>query len=68
MTVNEFVSMEKFGGYFALVDADKQGYMSKPFIITEADRNVVSKFYGELTVIGYAPKSKNSMFIYVTHV
>lgn len=65
MTVKEFVSLDLAGQMFRLVDADRQGYMSCPKTIIEADKNVVRVRFGERIVVGFENASKKTMILYV---
>lgn len=58
------MSLEKVGAMFRLVDASRVGYMTKPTVIVEADRNGCSKYW-DYPVIGIAPCGKNTITVYV---
>lgn len=66
MKVNEFVGIEKSGAMFAIVSADEVGYLTSQKIILEADRNVVLNKYGDCEVVGFEPKTKRTMYLYVS--
>ena len=53
MKVCEFVRLDKGGILFKTVDATKVGYMSKPSVLVEADKNVLGKEYGNYDVVGF---------------
>ncbi len=65
MKVSEFLKLDVSGVMYAVVDAKKSGYMSQPHILVEADRNVVKDLYGNSEVVGFAPKTKRSIFLYI---
>lgn len=65
MKVKDFVSMEKSGAMFRLVDADERGYLTTDKTLYEADRSTVKKLYGEAIVVGFAPKGKK-VTIYIS--
>ena len=65
MTVNEFIKAECCGAMFKVVDATKPGYMVSKSYIVWADRNVVTKECGDLTVKGFEATGKNKITIYV---
>ena len=50
---------------YEVVDASKAGYMTRPEVLTTADRNVVGKDFGDYELVGFAPKSKTTVTIYV---
>ena len=53
MKVCEFVRLDKGGIIFKAVDATKVGYMLKPSVLIEADKNVLWKEYGNYDVVGF---------------
>lgn len=67
MLVKDFVAMDKHGSIFCVVDATRTGYMTYPdsCILDIAGRSVVTKEFGEYEIVGFAPRSKNSIMIYV---
>ena len=65
MTLKEFVGLDKSGAMFKIVDATKTGYMNTKEYLTYADRNVVNKFCGDKTVVGYEAIGKNKVAVYV---
>ena len=64
MTVSEFVVFEKSGALFRVVDATQPGCRIIREALTEADRNVVSRLYGDATVEGFEPQGKK-VILYV---
>lgn len=64
MTVLEFTKLDMQGVMFAVVDANKTGFMSSPSILIEADKNVVRKNYGDREVIGFSLLGKTKMMLY----
>lgn len=67
MLVKDFVAMDKHGSIFNVVDATRTGYMTYPESCTlkSADRNVVEAEFGEREVVGFAPRSRHSIMIYI---
>ena len=66
MTVNEFVKFEKSGALFRVVDATQPGCRIIREALTEADRNVVSRMYGDATVEGFEPQGRKVvLYVYV---
>lgn len=65
MCVNEFLSFEKSGATFYLVDANKVGYMTHPQIMAAGDRNYVGNNYGDNVVVGFEPKKKGEVLLYI---
>lgn len=68
ITVNEFLKLDVSGVMFRAIDADKQGYMSCPQKLVEADRNVVREMYGNYEVVGFEIISKKTMAIYIKKI
>lgn len=65
MTVKELVSLEKSGAMFCVVDSTKIGCYSHPMeFLTEADRNVVGRDFGDRTVVGFIPYGKK-VIVYI---
>lgn len=65
MTVKEFIKYNISGAMIVAVDGDQCGYMTKPTILIEADRNVINEMYGDYTVIGFEPVSKKKINLYI---
>lgn len=66
MKVAEFIKLNKANTIYRVVDADKVGYMTRPTVLIEADRNVVAERYGEHNLVGFSPVKKNMIEIYIT--
>lgn len=58
MTVSEFVKFEMSGAIFRVVDATQPGCRIIREALTEADRNVVRRLYGDAQVVGFEPQGK----------
>lgn len=65
MTVTSFVRLDVSGVMFRLVDANRTGYVSNPYVLIEADKNVVKKEYGDYEVVGFENVTKKTMILYV---
>lgn len=69
MTVTEFTKLCNGDNYFAIVDANRQGYVSTPRVLIEGDKNVVRKEeYGDREVIGFDVKTKKTILLYTKEV
>lgn len=68
MNVTEFTKLSVGNELFRIVDADKQGYMSNPFILVEADKNVVRERFGNRFVIGFEIATKKCIILYTKEV
>lgn len=66
MKVKEFISFEKSGAMFVVIDADMTGYMSNPKVLTIADRNVVSDNYGDAELIGFSSAASRRINLYIS--
>ena len=64
MIVADF-TINVIDGMFRLIDANKTGYLSNPFIMYEGDRNTVNQYYGEKILIGYEAIKKNWIALYI---
>ena len=64
MNVTEFTKLSVGNELFRIVDADKQGYMSSPFVLVEADKNVVRERFGNRSVIGFEIATKKCIILY----
>lgn len=67
MKAKDFVRLDASGMIFRVVDASKPGYMAKPCVLVEADKNVVTTNYGECEIVGFENASKRTMIIYVKY-
>lgn len=66
MLVKDFLTMERSGCMFMVVDARKTGYMVCPVVLLAgADRNVVKSAYGTWELVGFEPSGKKTITIYV---
>lgn len=65
MKVNDFLELDKSGAMYDVVDARKTGYVTFPSVLISGDRDVVKKYHGESKLIGFAPKTKRTIIIYV---
>lgn len=65
MTVKDFVKMEKSGAMFHVVDANRIGYLTKQEVEIVCDRNVLYERFAENEVVGFEPKTKRSIYLYV---
>ena len=65
MKVSEFIKFDKSNTFYRVVDATKVGYLTSPTVLTEADRNIVIKDFGEHELVGFSPVKKNALEIYV---
>lgn len=68
MTVTEFTKLCNGDNYFAIVDAERQGYVSNPHILIEGDKNVARQYYGDREVIGFDVKTKKTILLYTKEV
>ena len=64
MTVRELV-MYDMDTMFKLVDASKVGYMSRPNVLIECDKNVARVEYGNMNVMHFEVTGKRKMTLYV---
>lgn len=65
MVVRALLSKDKGNTMYRVIDASKQGYMTSPVTLIEADRNVVGDRYGDNDLVGFTPIGKNKMALYV---
>lgn len=65
MILKDFIKLDNGGVVYRLVDANRIGYMLHPYILIEADRNVVIKEYGEYEVVGFEIASKKTLILYI---
>ena len=65
MTVAEFVKLDVSGMLFRIVDADRNGYMTHPYILLEGDKNVITQWYGEYEIVGFEGVSKRTIMLYI---
>ena len=67
MLVKDFVAMDKHGSIFCVVDATRTGYMTYPDSCTLCRNygHIIAKEFGDHEIVGFAPRSKNSIMIYV---
>lgn len=62
MFVKDFVKMGI--GMFRIVDASKVGYRTRMEVEYEADKNAVTSWYGDWSVVGFEAVGKNKTVIY----
>lgn len=65
VNVKEFIKGDKGAAMYRVIDATKQGYMTSPVVLIEADRNVVIERYGHAYLEGFAAIGKNKIALYV---
>ena len=67
MTVKEFNKYVRSAVIFYIVDATKQGYLSEPekYVIYSGDINVIKPLYGDCEVMGFEPRTKKSIYLYI---
>lgn len=68
MTVTEFTKLCNGDNYFAIVDANRQGYVSTPRVLIEGGKNVARQYYGDREVIGFDVKTKKTILLYTKEV
>jgi hypothetical protein len=67
MTVKEFNTFVKSAVMYHIVDATKQGYLSEPEknVIYGGDINAIKPLYGDCEVVGFEPRTKKSIYLYI---
>lgn len=65
MVVRALLSKDRGNTMYRVIDANKQGYMTSPVTLIEADKNVVRDRYGDSDLVGFAPIGKNKIALYV---
>lgn len=65
MTVTEFTKLDKGGLMYKVVDARQNGYLTKPDILIDGDKNVVKKNFPDSEVVGFDIATKKSLYLYI---
>ena len=67
MTVKEFNKYVKSAVMYHIVDTTKLGYLSDPEknVIYVGDINAIKPIYGDCEVVGFEPRTKKSIYLYI---
>lgn len=68
LTVTDFTKLDVAGVMFRVIDGDRQGCLTCPKTLIEADKNVVREMYGDYFVEYFEIISKRVIAIYIKKV
>ena len=68
LTVTDFTKLDVAGVMFRVIDGDKQGFLTCPQVLIEADKNVVRERYGDYGVVYFEIIGKKTMALYIKKI